>query len=298
MKCSCPKCSAFLSEDLSRIPEKGKNKKCSECGGSYWIHRESFILRAYALDGERYCIHCRENLGPSTYCPGCGTLYPNYCVVQNKKPSQRAFEKKGFSFGLSLPRVTRKAAKSYSKLELEPISGSGVSRDFRRQLLIVGAAIALLAVFAGVGFLYMRGRAEEKFVSSFIVVLYGVKSGMDHSLKMSDLLASGSRLADKDLALLKSVNVENTAALQLLSSPPEKFSDSYNRLMALSGTYQKLYNLCLTSAPSATVADSAGALESQFNTQAKELKSSLSPPLLAELTAKASRYRNLQFMLE
>lgn len=298
MKCSCPKCSAPLSDDLSRIQEKGKNEKCPECGGSYWIHRESFILRAYAIEGERYCSHCGETLGQSTYCPGCGTLFPDYCVVQNKKPAQRAFEKKEFSFGLSLPRVTRKAAQSYRKQELDSISGSGASKDLRHQLLMVGAAIALLAVLAGVALLYMRGRAEEKFVSRFVVVLYGIKSGTDQTLKMSALLASGSRLADKDLALLKSVHAENATALQLLSPPPEKFNDAYNRLLKLSGTYQKLYDLCLTSAPSPEIANSAGTLESQFNAQAKALKSSLSPPLLAELTAKTSRYRNLQFMLE
>lgn len=298
MKCSCPKCSAPLSDDLSRIPEKGKNEKCPECGGSYWIHRESFILRAYAINGERCCSHCGETLGQSTYCPGCGTLYPDYCVVQNKKPAQRAFEKKEFSFGLSLPRVTRKAAKSYSKQELESISVSGVSRDLRRQLLMVGAAIALFAVLAGVALFYMRGRAEEKFVSRFVVVLYAIKSGTDHSLKMSALLASGSGLADKDLVLLKSVHAENAAALQLLSPPPEKFSDAYNRLLTLSGTYKKIYDLCLSSAPPATVAASAGALESQFYVQAKALKLSLPPSLREELTAKSTRYNNLQFMLE
>lgn len=298
MKCSCPKCSALLSEDLSNIPEKGRNGKCCECGGSYWIHRESFMLRCYAVSGERYCRQCGEALGQSTYCPGCGALYPDYCVVQSKKPAQRAFEKKEFTLGLTLPTFARKSVAAVRKQEMKAVSGGGGSSNLRHQLLIVGAGIALLAVLAVVALLFMQDRAEGKFINRFVVVLYGIKSGTDHSLKMSALLASGSRLANKDLALLKSVKVENAAALQILSPPPAKFSDAYNRLEKLFGTYEKLSTLCLTSGPSAEVEISANALELQFNKQAKELKASLPPPLQAGLTAKVARYSNLQFMLE
>ena len=52
------------------------------------------MLRCYAVAGERYCVKCGEVLGLSTYCPGCGTLYPDYCVVYSKKPETRVFEKK------------------------------------------------------------------------------------------------------------------------------------------------------------------------------------------------------------
>lgn len=256
------------------------------------------MLRCYAVAGERYCSTCGEELGPSTYCPGCGTLYPDYCVVSKKKPAQRAFEKKPFSLGLSLPRSTGKSATPVRNQKMKAGSGGGGSNDLRRQLLMVGAGIAFLAVIAVVALLYMQDRAEKKFTREFVVALYGVKSGTDQCLKNCALLASGTRLVDKDLAQLKSVKAEIATALEVLSPPPEKFSDAYTRLGNLSGTYEKLYTLCVTSAPSAQIATSAGALEAQFNTQAQQLKSALPPPLLAELTAKASRYSNLQFMLK
>lgn len=299
MKCSCPKCSALLSEDLPNIPEKGKNGKCSECGASYWIHRESFMLRCYVVTGERYCSKCGEVLGQSTYCPGCGTLYPDYCVVHSKKPVQRAFEKKPFILNLSLPSFTGKTAAPVLRTpELMAAGGGAGSSDLKRQLLMVGAGLALVAVIAVLALLYIRDRAESKFTREFVVALYGVKSGTDQCLKKSALLASGSRLVDKDLAQLKSVKAEIASALQVLSPSPEKFTDAHARLLKLFGTYEKLYNLCITSGPSAEVATSAGALETQFYSQAKELKGALPPKLLAELTAKVSRYGNLQFMLE
>lgn len=298
MKCACPKCSALLTENLPDIPEKGKSGKCSECGSSYWIQRESFVLRCYAVDGERFCCNCRAALGPSTYCPGCGTLYPDYCVVHSKKPAQRAFEKKTFSLGLSLPGRAGKSATSTRKQEMKSISYGGGSKDLRRQLMMVGAGIALLAAIAAVAMLYMQDRAESKFAKEFVVALFGIKSGTDQCLKKCALLSSGSRLLDKDFAQLKSVKTEIATALQVLSPPPDKFSDAYTRLLTLSRTYEKLYDLCLNSGPSAAVATSAGALESQFNRQAIELKGALPPPLLAELIDKSSRYRNLQFMLK
>lgn len=255
------------------------------------------MLRCYAVDGMRYCNNCGENLGPSTYCPGCGTLYPDYCIVASKKPAQRAFERKEFSLGLSLPGTFGKSSSTTRKQEWQAASRGGAT-GLRRKLMMVGAGIALLAAIAFGAFLVIQDRAESKFTREFVVALYGVKSGTDQCLKKSVMLANGSRLVDKDLAQLKSVKSEIDAALQVLSPPPEKFRDTYNRLMRLEATYKKLYNLCITSEPTAEVAAAAETLEKQFYDQAKELKVALSPKLLAELSAKASRYDNLQFMLE
>lgn len=297
MKCSCPKCSALLPEDLSKTPEKGMSGKCSECSGSYWIHRESFILRCYTVEGERYCCSCGEALGPSTYCPGCGALYPDYCVVNNKKPAQRAFEKKSFSLDLSLPGFSGKSAAPGRKQSLMTAGGRVGASDLRRHLLMFGGAIALLAVIAVVALLYLRDRAESKFIKEYVVALYSLKAGTDQCVLKSALLASGSRLVEKDLDQLKFVDDKITSALQVLS-PPEKFINVQDRLLKLSSTYKKLYRLCTTSGPSAEVTLSAQTLESQFNAQAKELKGVLPSPLLAELIDKSSRYKNLQFMLE
>jgi len=298
MKCACPKCSAPLHENLPEIPEKGKNGKCSNCSSSYWIHRESFILRGYAVTGERSCSKCGEALGQSTYCPGCGTLYPEYCIVYSKKPAKRAFEKKSFSLNLSFPKVARNATAKSSRLVSIDEGSKTVSSDLRRQLLMVGAGIAVLAVIAVLVILYKQDRAATKFTRDFVVVLYGLKSGTDQCLKKSEILGNGSRLVDKDIMKLKSVNAEIATALQVLSPPPTKFNDVYARLGTLSGTYEKLYTLCITSGPSTEAAASARDLELQFIKQAKELKGALPPELLAELADKTSRYSNLQFMLE
>lgn len=298
MKCVCPKCSALLSENLSLIDEKGKSGKCSECSGSYWIHRESFILRGYTVRGLRHCAGCGEELGESTYCPGCGTLYPDYCIVHSKKPVPRAVMKESFSLSLSLPVAAGKSSSKGKKDVLTSLSDdTGRSSDIRSQLIKVGGVIALFAVIAVIGFLYIQDRAESKFSKSFVVVLYGIKSGTDQCLKLSELLANGTRLSDKDIALLKSVKAENAAALQLLSTPPEKFAEAQSRLVKLAGTYEKLNNLCINSGPSLTVAATANDLETQFNAQAKELRGALHPKLIAELKEKSSRLTSLQFML-
>lgn len=298
MKCVCPKCSALLSEKTSLVDEKGKSGKCSECSGSYWIHRESFILRCYTVRGERYCAGCGEELGESTYCPGCGTLYPDYCIVHSKKPVPRAAMKKSFSLNLSLSGGAGKASSKEKKESLTSLSDNVVrSNDLRSQLIKVGGVIALLAVIAVIGYLYMQDRAESKFSKNFVAVLYGIKSGTDQCLKLSELLANGTPLSDKDIALLKSVKAENAAALQILSTPPEKFAEAQSRLVQLAATYEKLNNLCINSGPSTTVAATADNLETQFNAQAKDLRSALHPKLLAELKEKSSRLTSLQFML-
>lgn len=256
------------------------------------------MLRCYAITGERYCSHCGEELGQSTYCPGCGTLYPDYVVVHTKKPPQRFFEKKSFSLGLSVPRSTGKSAPLLGAPEIRSVKGGGRSSDFRRQLLMAGGGIALLAVIAFMAVFYIRSQAESKFAREFVVALYGVKSGTDQCLEKSALLAGGNRLINKDLLELQSVKSEIDAALQVLSPPPKKFSDAHTRLLKLSGTYEKLYALCSSSSPSAEITTATETLEAKFNSQAKELKGSLPPELLAELIAKTPRYRNLQFMLE
>jgi hypothetical protein len=163
---------------------------------------------------------------------------------------------------------------------------------------MVGGGVALLAVIVFIAFFYMKSRAEDIFAREFVVALYGVKSGTEQCLTKSELLTSGSRLLDKDLRQLQSVKAEIDSALQVLSPPPKKFSDAHTRLLKLSGTYEKLYTLCTSSGPSAELATATAALDAQFYAQAKELKGSLPPELLAELIAKAPRYGNLQFMLE
>jgi hypothetical protein len=169
--------------------------------------------------------------------------------------------------------------------------------DLRHQLLMVGAGITFLAVVIAVALLYMQERAESNFIRRFVVVLYGIQSGTDYCMKMSELLASGSRLTDKDLALLKSARAENSAALGIISPPPKKFTDIHNRLLKLSDTYEKLNDLCITAGPSGEIASSAGALESRFHAQARELKGALPPEMIAEMTAKVSRFNNLQYLL-
>lgn len=284
--------------ELQDVPEKGKNGKCSECGGSYWINRESFILRAYTVDGERYCSHCGEGLVPSTYCTGCGTLYPDYYVVSSSKPKKRARESKSIALNLSFSKVKRISAQTSRRGESIAEGRKTISSALRRQLLTVGAGIAFLAVIAVLVIFYKQNSAENKFTKEFVVALYGLKAGTEQCMKMSEILGNGNRLVDKDFARLKSVKSEIVAALQVLSPPPKKFNDVHNRLQNLSNTYDKLYSLCINSEPSAALLDSAEALNLQFTKQAKELKGTLPPQILTELKDKSIRYNNLQFMLE
>lgn len=284
-------------EDLSSVSEKGKSGKCPECRGSYWIHRESFILRCYAVTGKRYCHKCGEELNHSTFCPACSTLYPDYCAVHSKRPAPRSFAKKNFSLNLALPASAKKSPTT-SGDEGHPLLSGNVKKSRHHPLVKIGAIFSFLAVLAVVAFLYLQNRAENQFTHNFVAVLYGIKSGTDQCMKLSARLASGTPLNSKELSLLKSVHAENTSALQALVPPPKKFSEAHSRLLPLAATYDKLNNLCTSSGPTPTVTAAAEALQTQFNTQAKALRSVLPPKLSAEIKEKSTRLTNLQFMTQ
>lgn len=296
MKCSCPKCSALLQEDLPSVPEKGLNPKCPECAGRYWIHRESFMLRCYTVSGERYCASCGEALGMSTYCPGCGTLYPDYCVVAASKPARRDFAKSSLPFDLSFARPRKKSASSFAASA--PAAATPTLTLGRRPLLMVALAVVLIAAIAVGAMVYLNNQAERKFTKNFVVALYGIKTGTDQSLKKSALLASGTPLRESDLAELSAGKTEIDAAVKMLATAPDKFSGAHKQLAKLHGTYEKLYTLSVSSGPSPSVAEAAGKLESQFREEARALKSGLPPQLADEIRAVLPRYRNLRFMVE
>ena len=89
MNCSCPKCSAKIEIDISLVYEKSAGIRCVECNKHFWIYKESFGGRALKKCGEIYCVKCGSELNHTVACPSCGTLYPDYLVVQTSRVTRK-----------------------------------------------------------------------------------------------------------------------------------------------------------------------------------------------------------------
>lgn len=300
MKCSCPKCSAILPEELAQVSDKGKQAKCPSCGQHYWIQRESFALRAYAVDGRRYCVQCGVDIQTGSHCPGCGTPCPEYCIVQPKKLVRRKAAASGFSWGIAGggARGKRKslALGAGSVAPSESRTGSAFSFS---PLAIKGILVlAVLAVIAGAAFLYLGRQKERDFTQHYVFALYVVKAGCEQNLKMSTLLANGTRLGEKELTELSKAKMHIDDAMQKLNPVPGEYVASHQRLQALYNIYGKFYTLCTTSGPSPLVADTAKQLDTEFSQAAKGLKASMPPELVDALKGAVPKYRNLGFLVE
>lgn len=290
MKCSCPKCAAQLEHDLFSVPEKGLNPKCPECDRRYWIYRESFMLRCYHTEGIRHCIHCGEELGVSTFCPGCGTLYPDYCIIQSSKPARRTLEKNRFTFDFSASRPKQSAWQGQS---LSSSSDAPAPSGLRRPLVMLAVAILLIAIVAGAATFILNRQAESKYTRNSVIALAGIKAGTEQCLDKGNLLASGTPLSKSDLAELNRIKTEIDQAIANISSTPRKFTAAHDQIVKLNGIYQKLFALCTSNQ---ATADSTAKLAQQFNEQANNLKTTLPAEFREEIKRVAPRYRTLNYM--
>lgn len=313
MRCSCPKCDVIIEVQEEGLSAKGNSRHCPECSGKYWVQREHFMLRAFKKQGRIYCFDCGHELGVENLCMGCGSICPDYCVVQSSKPSVHVQQRAGFSFSLSRSQATKSTAPRLSSKRAAPHSDSEQKHQQpvnSKWLAYAGLAVLLLVLAGGVGKFYLAQKAEQQYAKDFIVALYGIKSGTDMCLESIDAISTewqksaesfnvAPRPTEKDLGRFATVKTRISEAMDKLNESPEKFVEARENLARLHKVYGEIYALS-TSAPGSlgALTESKQKLETEFFKKADVLMTSMPEPLQGELRISVAKYRNLKFMVE
>ncbi len=302
MKCPCPKCDATIEIPEQKISANAHSQQCPDCRDKYWFRQEKFTLRAYRKHGRIYCFGCGEELGSEVLCMSCGSLCPDYCVVQSAKFVVHKQQKAGYSF--SLPQRGKSSARAAA-------TPKAASQPIRSGWLVYAALLVLvLALVGGMTKVYLDHQAHQAYAKDFIVALYGVKSGTDLNLGLIDKTASAwqkntgtgnviPRPTQKDLDKLTAVKKRISEAMETLNDSPEKFTDARTKLVRLHGIYEQIYalnNSMPDSLEDYTLA--VDKLKVSFFKAADDLKRSMPEELSDELKASVTRYTNLNFLVK
>jgi hypothetical protein len=260
------------------------------------------MLRAYRKQGRVYCFGCGQELGSDMLCLSCGSLCPDYCVVQSAKFVVHKQQQTGYSF--SLPQRSKSPARAIS-------TPKAVQQNTSKGWLVYTAlAVLILALVGGMSKVYLDHKAHQEYARNFIVALYGVKSGTDLNLGLIDNLSStwqqnmgagniAPRPSQKDLDKLTVVKKRISQAMDTLNESPEKFAEAREKLDRLHGIYEEIYALNISKPGSLddyTV--SADKLKAKFSKTAYELKRSMPEELSNELKASVAKYTNLNFLVK
>jgi hypothetical protein len=306
MTCSCPKCSANIEVDLSRISDKGTFLPCPECKGRFWINKESYARMALKKDGNTYCDQCGKKLDHRIVCSSCGIMYPDYYLVQASRPPRRQIEKPNlFSLSFSLkpvkptyaytPTYTGTAAKEYRTVAPRPL------------LKVVGIAAIIILITLGVNALFHKKKAEQQYAKNYIRALYIIKSGTDISIdtcskistewktNMSAGQNSVPRIKKEDETRLNSIKQSTDKYMQIINNPPKKFIEPKEKLANLYGLFLKANTLAI--APSGSLSgftNSVNNSQNEFNSAVQLLKKSLPPELSAELKIAKNKYKGFK----
>ena len=157
------------------------------------------MMRAYKKQGRIYCFGCGHELGNAMLCAHCGSLCPDYCVVQSVKFVTHKQKKAGLSFSLARrPKAAKRVAVSQAVSENQSLDDAEPqTKDISEQqsnknlLSYVALAVLVLVLTGGIGKFYMDHKSTQEYSKKFIVALYGIKSGTDLSLKHIDDISSG-----------------------------------------------------------------------------------------------------------
>jgi hypothetical protein len=302
MKCPCPKCDATIEIPEQKVSATGNSQNCPECKDKYWFRQEKFALRAYRKQGRIYCSDCGEQLGSDLLCLNCGSLCPDYCVVQSSRFVSHKQQKTGHSF--SPPRRSKASATP------SPAPKARQPQANRTWLAYLALAVLILALVGGMSKVYLDYKANQEYARNFIVALYGVKSGTDLSLGLIDNLSTtwqqnlkaggiAPRPNQKDLDKLNQVKKRISQAMATLNESPEKFAEARQKLIRLHGIYMEINALNFSRPDSLedyTVA--VDNLKTRFFKVADELRNSMPEELSEELKVSVARYSNLNFMVK
>jgi hypothetical protein len=312
LACSCPKCSAKIELDLTQIVEETTSKSCPACKSRYVLTRETFARRASRKSGEINCARCGGQLDHSQYCPSCKTLYPDYFAAELPNAAKKRASQnrdlfgglKNFSFewrSSNAPSIDFKPVLMDSEPWQEPVG-------WKKKNIVLGvSALVIVALVAfGVNF-YSHAKARKQYAASYVMALYGIKTGTDIGLKLCNKISSewavkansGQNtpplITVDDENQLNNIKSQTDKYLQKLSDPPAVFAASNERLLKLYESFVRLHAAALK--PSGTITnfvDLTKKSENEFKTTAADLKKNMPTELSAELEIAKAKYRGLK----
>jgi hypothetical protein len=299
MRCSCPKCNANITPEIHDIPDEGGVTKCPDCGANFLLRKESFARRALHKGSDISCANCGSELGPSIYCPGCNTLYPDYLVAETFSASKRQLDKllAGFK-GLFPARKAVVAKYEPGVAAAEPKKGVKLPGQPLQIAIII---VAFIAAAVGGGIYYFKEKAETDFTDNYFKTLYGVKTSADYGLNVCNKVVAewtaqglSPKLAPNELLFLKRGKEDVDRDIKRIVKVPEKFKTSHADLLALNEIHLKINATASTPAGTAdTFAASVAKLDEEFRKSAGKLKSSLPPRLATGLEERKTNYKEL-----
>lgn len=312
MTCHCPKCAAKIAIDLSQIPDGVAANTCPECKTHFVLTRESFARRAYRKKGEINCAECGEQLGHTLHCPECKSLYPEYLAAEFPDAARkRANQNRDLFSSLKIIsfewRPKTAPASGYKPVRKES-AHAPKTVDLKRRKIIAGVCtLVILALAAVATNFYLQNKAKKQYVTTYVMALYGIKTGADLSLKSCAKISADwkaktdagqntpPRIISTDEAKLTKIKTQTDKYLQKMTKPPSKFAKANEDITRLNEIYTKLQSAAIN--PSSTLSGfdaQVSKAETDFKQAASELKKNLSDELSTEFEIGKSKYRGLK----
>jgi hypothetical protein len=309
LTCSCPKCSVQIELELTPIDEGTVSYKCPDCKAGYVLTRESFASRASRHAGEINCVLCGGQLDHSQYCPSCKALYPDYYAAEPPDAAKKRARQNRDLFGGLRNFSFSWGSSQTATVDYQPVlqdsdawqeDTASLKRKGSKTLVATVIVVAMLAI--GVNY-YFRTQAKKKYVASYVMALYGIKTGSDLSIKFCRQLSADAttkglttptRLQVDDENQINTIKSQVDKYLDKIKEPPSAFADSHEKLQQLNALYGKLSTSALNPSGTTTAfAESTTKAENEFLTTVEALKKSLTPELANELKEAKSKYRGL-----
>lgn len=317
MDCHCPHCSERVEVDLAAMPESGFEISCSFCNTQMQIQRESCVCRARRKSHEISCANCGNSLDHHAHCHSCGVISPDYFVTVNPQDARRKARKKYFhdkldalkSLNLSLTPANDhvSASEQYHPKRIESATDASSMLWLKKTVLIVTCLIISIGLISAGVFAYNSYKSEQAFAQNYCQTLYCIKIGVDTNVKALTLmkseweaaLASGKpfspSIGSKDQIKATKLRNEIDAFMQKVGKPPKRFLKSSESMTELHKVY--LSSETLTQSRPGSPQELGSSLEvvnKKMTLATKELKSSLSGPLIKELETAKLKYRGLK----
>jgi len=300
MTCSCPKCTAQIEFDPTEIPSDGLASKCSECGASFAIRKESFAKRALHKSDAISCSECGSNPGSSIYCQSCHAIYPDFLVIDTSSAAKRRFGKLlGTLRNLKIGGAAHPSFETYSTAPAKPGKGIGLPVPASAQLLVV--LIAILCLVVGGGYYWYQDKQATKYTQNYVGTLLGLKIARNLNIRISSRVAAdmktggSSSLTAAELKSATSAKKDADTSMKRFDSVPDKFKASNDSLKKLYDTYSLLHTTVTSPTGSAdTYSGAVNKINDEFRKDFRELKSGLPGQLSAQLAESSKKFKELQ----
>lgn len=278
MQLVCPKCGFSHRLRTLHCLIRPVTITCRNCATRYLVNWKIRLPQDSAI----ICSWCAKKQADSPRCTYCGHPFYDY--------SPAKWEQAGHG-----PSQIKTGSANFAVLRSKPVR-------FR----IITLCLVLLSIVALLsGASRNRKNAERQYLTSFVLAVYGIKSGVDLcSRTYGDAIDEWKKGKGSDLPEISSEEKEDMATvkgevdqvMRKLEHPPEKYAQLSTKLQSMYGSYLKLNDLA--NAPSGRLATFESRVEEardSFSGEIADLKSNMPEQLAAELKRSGTKY-NLAFI--